>query len=499
MPLVRIPTPLRPLCGGSPEVEVSATDVRGALAAIEARHPGFGSRILDADGQIRELVSIFVAEEDVSGLDGLDTSLATDDVLTIVPPIAGGSSVKDLLTALRLTVPETDPAGAAQELGTGPAGVAPLLLDVREADEWQTGHVPGATHVPRGVLEMRIEGIEPDRSRRILLYCAGGNRSLLAAESLQRLGYANIASVAGGFARWKDEGRPVKAPVVLSPDDRRRYARHLSIPEVGEEGQARLLASKVVLVGAGGLGSPAAYYLAAAGVGTLTIVDDDVVDESNLQRQILHDTRSVGRPKVESARERLLALNPGITVHGLQERLAPGNVERVFAGHDVVLDGCDNFPTRYLVNDACVRLRIPNVHGSVYRFEGQATVFWPGKGPCYRCLYPEAPPPELAPSCAEAGVLGILPGLVGMLEAVETIKVLLGIGRTLTGRLLVIDALEASFTELKLRRDPACRWCADGAPFPGYEGAERSCASPGGGAGSVAQPDRVISVVGVPR
>lgn len=387
------------------------------------------------------------------------------------------TTLADLLKRARERVKEVSPAEAAAE-ASSPGGRAPLLLDVREDDEWQAGRIEGAVHVPRGLLEMRVESVEPDRSRRILVYCAGGNRSLLAGEALQSLGYADVASVAGGFKRWKDEGRPVQtAQAGLSVEDRRRYARHLAIPEVGETGQQKLLASKVLLVGAGGLGSPAAFYLAAAGVGTLTIVDDDVVDESNLQRQILHDTRKLSWPKVESAREALLALNPGITVNAVKERLTSANVERLFAGQDVIIDGCDNFPTRYLVNDACVKLRLPNVHGSVYRFDGQATVFWPGKGPCYRCLYPEPPPAELSPSCAEAGVLGILPGVVGLLEAVETIKILLGQGSVLVSRLLVYDALGASFTELNLRRDPDCRWCADGAPFPGYVDYEAFCSS----------------------
>jgi molybdopterin/thiamine biosynthesis adenylyltransferase/rhodanese-related sulfurtransferase len=382
-------------------------------------------------------------------------------------------SLQDVLRELRERIEEIDGAALSEEARTR----APLVIDVREPDEWQAGHVPGAAHVPRGVLEMRIEPLEPGRSRRILLYCAGGNRSLLAAEALERLGYTDVASLAGGFRRWKEEGREVVLPHAFSDADRRRYARHVVIPEVGEEGQAKLLRSKVLLVGAGGLGCPAALYLAAAGVGTITIVDDDVVDETNLQRQVLHDTRGIGRPKVESARETLLALNPGIEVVAVRERLGVDNVERLVGGQDVVLDGCDNFPTRYLVNDACMKLGVPNVHGSVFRFEGQVTVFWRGHGPCYRCLYSEPPPPELAPNCAEAGVLGVLPGVVGLLEAVEVIKLLLGIGTPLTGRLLAYDALAASFTELKLRRDPACRWCADGAEFPGYVTYDESCAS----------------------
>ena len=277
----------------------------------------------------------------------------------------------------------------------------------------------------------------------------------------------------------------METPHVLDQQERERYGRHLSVPEVGEEGQARLLESRVLLIGAGGLGSPAAYYLAAAGVGTLGLVDDDVVDRSNLQRQILHTDARVGKLKVDSARETLLALNPSLTIEAHPTRLTADNVEGLFDGYDVIVDGTDNFPTRYLINDACVKLRLPNVHASVYRFDGQATVFWPSRpdepGPCYRCLYPEPPPPEMAPSCAEAGVLGVLPGVMGLLQAVETIKLLLDIGRPLVGRLLQYDALEQRFTELQLERDPECGYCADGVEFPGYQEIVTSCRVPVGG------------------
>jgi len=387
------------------------------------------------------------------------------------------TSIHDLLKALRESVAETDPGLVAERL-EGPDGERPLLIDVREHHEWEEGHVPGALHLPRGFLEMRIETLVADRDMAIVLYCAAGNRSLLAAESLARLGYGRVESLTGGIKRWKDEGRALQIPETFSDGDRKRYARHVAIPEVGEEGQRRLLGSRVLLIGAGGLGSPAAYYLAAAGVGRLGIVDDDLVDVSNLQRQVLHATSRIGRPKVDSARQALLDLNPGIEVVGFQERLNSGNVDRIFGeGWDVVVDGCDNFPTRYLVNDACVKHGIPNVHGSVYRFEGQTTVFWPGRGPCYRCLYPEPPPPGLAPSCAEAGVLGVLPGVIGLLEAVEVLKILLDLGDPLVGRLAVYDALAASFLELKLRRDPDCAYCAEGTEFPGYVDYELFCSS----------------------
>ena len=311
--------------------------------------------------------------------------------------------------------------------------------------------------------------------------CAGGVRSLFAAENLRQLGYEDVASVAGGFNRWKSDGLAVETPRVLNAAERERYGRHLLMPEVGEAGQARLGESKVLLIGAGGLGSPAAYYLAAAGVGRVGIVDHDVVERSNLQRQILHTDERVGTSKVESARRTLLGLNPTIEVVGIERRVTSANVEEIFAGWDVIVDGSDNFPTRYLVNDACVKLNVPNVHGSIYRFEGQVSVFWPGyparRGPCYRCLYPAPPPPELAPSCAEAGVLGVLPGVVGTLEAIETIKLLLELGDPLVGRLLHYDALRQRFTELTLAADDDCGVCAPGRDFPGYVDYEEFCSA----------------------
>lgn len=341
------------------------------------------------------------------------------------------------------------------------------VLDIREPDELALGTVPGSRKIVRGFLELRIEDEVADKSTPLLVICAGGMRSLFAAEALRNLGYNQATSIAGGFNAWKREGLPVETPESgLSAADHERYSRHLLIPEIGEEGQKKLLKSSVLLVGAGGLGSPAAYYLAAAGVGRLILVDDDKVDRSNLQRQILHSERTLGRPKVESARETLLALNPGIRVEAHPVRLVAGNAPALVAAADVVIDGADNFATRYLVNDTCVRLGKPNVHGSVFRFEGQVSVFWPAKGgPCYRCLYPSAPPPELSPSCAEAGVLGVLPGVVGLLEAVETIKILLGIGDTLCGRLLHYDALQARFHELKVARLSDCPACVRG-EFP---------------------------------
>jgi molybdopterin/thiamine biosynthesis adenylyltransferase/rhodanese-related sulfurtransferase len=339
----------------------------------------------------------------------------------------------------------------------------PLLVDVRESDEWEAGHLPGAVHVPRGHLESKIEGEAPDRSRPIVTYCASGIRSVFASRTLAEMGYTDVVSMAGGFQGWKSQGLPWETPTILSPEQKVRYSRHLLIPEVGAAGQAKLLESKVLLVGAGGLGSPAALYLAAAGVGTIGIIDFDVVDLSNLQRQIIHTTDRIGEKKVDSARKSLLALNPGINVIGHDEMLVADNVERVISGYDVILDGTDTFETRYLLNDAAVIAGIPVVHASVFRFEGQLTVFKPFDGPCYRCLYPTPPPPELAPGCSVAGVLGVVPGIMGLLQTNEVLKLLLGIGETLAGRLLLFDALEGSFTELKLRRDPACPVCSDSA------------------------------------
>jgi molybdopterin/thiamine biosynthesis adenylyltransferase/rhodanese-related sulfurtransferase len=350
------------------------------------------------------------------------------------------------------------------------------LIDVREGDEYAGGRLPGALHIPRGFLELRIED-KAGHDEELVLYCAGGTRSALAARTLQLMGYTRVASLAGGFNRWSDAHLPVEKPVVLTPAQKERYRRHLILPEVGEEGQARLLKSKVLLLGAGGLGSPAALYLAAAGVGTLGIVDADVVDLSNLQRQVLHTHERAGQPKVESARVAIEALNPDVKVVPFAERLTSANALRVLEGFDLVLDGGDNFPTRYLLNDACVMQGKPNIHGSIFRFEGQVTTFVPGQGPCYRCLYPSPPPPELAPSCAEAGVLGVLPGIIGLFQANEALKLILGVGQPLMGRLLTFDALGTRFQELKLRRDPKCPVCAPGARVELID-YEQFCASP---------------------
>jgi molybdopterin/thiamine biosynthesis adenylyltransferase/rhodanese-related sulfurtransferase len=355
------------------------------------------------------------------------------------------------------------------------SGVPMVLVDVREKDEVKDGTIPGAISVPRGFLEMQIEQKVPDKGAPVVLYCAGGTRSALAARTLADLGYGRVESASPGFVRWKDLGYPIEKPPQLTEAQRDRYSRHLLLPEVGEVGQAKLLASKVLLLGAGGLGSPAALYLAAAGVGTLGLVDADVVDASNLQRQILHATSRVGTPKVESAEKAIRDLNPDVKVIKFQERLTSANVERIFGGFDVVVDGCDNFPTRYLVNDASVFLDKPVVHGSIFRFEGQVTTFVPRKGPCYRCLYPEPPPPHLAPSCQEAGVLGILPGVIGVIQATEAIKLILGRGTSLAGRLLTYDSLRMRFGELKLRRDKGCPVCGEAPTIKSYIDYEGFC------------------------
>ena len=360
------------------------------------------------------------------------------------------ASFRDLLAQAKGQITEITPADAEARIAAGNV----LVLDVREPDEYDQGALPGALHIPRGHLEAQIEGKATDRDQEIVVYCAGGVRSAFAAKTLQELGYTNVLSMAGGFGKWKDEGRAWRQPVTLTADQRNRYQRHLLLPEVGVEGQAKLLESKVLMLGAGGLGSPAALYLAAAGVGTIGIVDMDEVDESNLQRQILHNLDRVGLRKVESARQTLSKLNPDVKVVTYDTRLDASNIMDIMSGYDVVVDGADNFPSRYLLNDASVKLGIPVVHGSIFRFEGMVSVFHPKEGPTYRDMVPEPPPAELAPSCAEAGVLGVLPGIVGSIQALETLKILLGLGEPLIGRILSVDTTEMSFRVFKLRPDP---------------------------------------------
>ena len=376
--------------------------------------------------------------------DGRDAGTESTSVMT---------SYRDLLAQAKQNIREVSPEAAESELGEA------QFLDVREQDEYDQGTIPGSIFVPRGHLEAQAESRLGTKDEPVVVFCAGGNRSAFAAETLQQLGYTDVVSMAGGFGRWKNEGRPWITPAALSTEQRNRYGRHILLPEVGEAGQQKLLESKVLLLGAGGLGSPAALYLAAAGVGTLGIVDMDVVDASNLQRQILHNMDRIGERKVDSAKKTLTALNPDVDVVTYDVRLGADNVLDVIDGYDVIVDGTDNFPTRYLLNDASLLKRIPVVHGSIFRFEGMASVFLPYEGPCYRCFLPEPPPPEMAPSCAEAGVLGVLPGIVGSIQALEAIKVILGLGDPLVGRMLAYDALEESFRTFKIRRDPECPAC----------------------------------------
>ena len=354
-----------------------------------------------------------------------------------------------------------------------------VLVDVRDPNEWANGYIPGATLVPLSELTERIRDVVPDKSRPVVLYGAVGARSLRGAEALSELGYERPVSVSGGIVDWLARGYPSTLEETLAPDQRERYSRHVLIPEVGEAGQLQLLQTSMLLIGAGGLGSPSALYLAAAGVGRLGIVDDDVVDESNLQRQVLHSTERLGEPKAQSAKRTLEELNPDVEVVTIQERLTSENVDEILEqGWDVIVDGADNFPTRYLLNDASVWHDIPVVHGSIFRFEGQTTVFKPHTGPCYRCLFPQPPPPELAPSCAEGGVLGVLPGVIGSLQANEALKLALGIGDPLIGRLLLFDALSTSFTEVAIRRDPDCPVCGDNPTITEYIDYVEFCAGP---------------------
>ncbi len=362
----------------------------------------------------------------------------------------------ELLRQVKSQIDEIDPSKVRELIDEGVA-----IVDVRETEEFAAGHLPGARHVPRSYLETRIEGVVADRDAQIVLYCQSGNRSAYGARTLtEDLGYTNVSSMTGGITLWKDRGYEVLVPRTLSPEQRDRYSRHLLIPEIGTEGQQKLLDAKVLLLGAGGLGSPTALYLAAAGVGTLGIVDDDVVDMSNLQRQVIHSTQRIGIPKVDSAEESIHALNPDVNVVKYQTRIDASNIMEIIDGYDVIVDGVDNFPTRYLLNDASVRLRIPVVSASILGFDGQLSVFAPYEGPCYRCLFREPPPAELAPSCGANGVLGVLPGTMGLLQATEVVKLILSIGEPAIGRLLLYDALGATLTEVKVHRDPDCPICS---------------------------------------
>jgi molybdopterin/thiamine biosynthesis adenylyltransferase/rhodanese-related sulfurtransferase len=389
-------------------------------------------------------------------------------------------SARDYLASVKQQIREETAQEAAERLVVEPR---PVVLDVREREEYEQGMIPGSIHIPRGNLETRIESRVPNRSTPVVIYCASGTRSAYAAKTMADLGYTDVVSLAGGFSGWKQNGYDWTLPRTLRPDQFERYSRHVLIPEVGEEGQLRL-------IGAGGLGSPAALYLAAAGVGTLGIIDADVVDASNLQRQILHTVDRIGTPKVDSAEATIHALNPDVAVVKYAARLTSENVLDVITGYDVIVDGTDNFPTRYLLNDASLVAGIPVVHGSIYQFEGSVTVYKPHDGPCYRCQFPEPPPPELAPSCAEGGVLGVLPGVIGTLQATEAVKLVLGIGEPLVGRQLRYDALAMEFFELKMHRDPECPVCSKDPNDIEFIDYEQFCAMPGR---AVARPEEAIA------
>jgi molybdopterin/thiamine biosynthesis adenylyltransferase/rhodanese-related sulfurtransferase len=362
----------------------------------------------------------------------------------------------ELLRQVKSRIEEVDPSEVNELIHEGAT-----VIDVRETEEYAAGHLPGAKNVPRAYLESRIEGVVPDRSTQVILYCASGNRSAYGARTLtEELGYEHVRSMTGGITLWKDRGYEVDVPRTLTAEQRERYSRHMLVPEIGIEGQQKLLDAKVLLLGAGGLGSPTALYLAAAGVGTLGIVDDDVVDLSNLQRQVIHTTDRIGTPKVDSAEQSIHAINPDVNVVKYQTRIDASNIVEIIKDYDVIVDGVDNFPTRYLLNDATVRLKIPVVSASILGFDGQLSVFKPYEGPCYRCLFREPPPAELAPSCGANGVLGVLPGTMGLLQATEVVKLIVGIGEPAIGRLLLYDALGATLTEVKVHRDPECPICS---------------------------------------
>jgi molybdopterin/thiamine biosynthesis adenylyltransferase/rhodanese-related sulfurtransferase len=400
-----------------------------------------------------------------------------------------GKTSKNILDEARKDVQQIDIEQARRMLEQGA-----VIIDVRESDEWRQGHIPQAIGIPRGFLELRVEEKVPDRKTPVIMQCAVGTRSAYASRAMRELGYENVYNLTGGFNAWKDRGLPWEADRQFSQDELTRYSRHFVIPEVGEKGQARLLDSKVLLLGAGALGSPVALYLAAAGVGTLGLVDFDVVDLSNLQRQIIHTVDRIGTPKTESAQKQIAAINPGIKVLRHDVRLTSENVMEIIKPYDVVVNCGDNFPTRYLINDACVFSKKPLVDGAIFRFEGNATVFYPDKGgPCYRCLYPEPAPPDMAPSCAEAGVLGALPGLIGSIEALEAIKLLIGAGNSLIGKMVYFDTLsDRDYVRiLKIRKDPSCPVCSEHPTQTGLIDYEAFCGlGPSAGTnGSSAHPD----------
>jgi len=461
---VLIPVPLRSRSSGDSSLDLNAGTVAEAMTVLVTRHPGLQPQLFGADGRLRTFVNLFLNGQDIRMADGLATKLCDADELEIVPAIAGG--VHRDLSAWRAELQTTIPAIEPEALHNDADGA--VVLDVRTSEEWDAGHLSSATHLDRGFLEARIETLVPDRGTPIVCYCESGLRSLFAAQSLLTLGYRRVSSLTGGFAAWKAANLPVTRTDPAEKLALQRYKRHLSIPEVGPEGQMKLNDSSILIIGAGGLGCPAAFYLAAAGVGRIGLVDHDTVDASNLQRQILYRPDMLGQLKATSARTTLLGFNPLITVEAYPERLTAERAHVLFGQYDVILDATDNFSSRYLINDAAVVAGKPVVHGAVYRFDGQASVFGLADGPCYRCFSAEAPPPELAPSCAEGGVLGVLPGIVGLVMATEAVKLLLGIGRPMSGVMTHYDALAGTFRTLRFARRDDCLACGRTRSFPAF-------------------------------
>ena len=478
MATVYIPTPLRRLTGGQSKVEVPGETVGEVLRNLDAQYPGIAERLFDDNGNVKRFINVFVGDSEIRTLQGLDTRVSEDASISIVPAMAGGQdghgngqraprplTREQLMARVLSQIKEISVQDLASLLKQREDVV---VIDIREPHEVEKGQIPGAKVVPRGFLELWIDDLVRRPDQPVVIYCAGGVRSALAAKALQDMGYPNVYSLAGGYSAWEGAGLPTQKPRIFTPEQRERYSRQVILPDVGEEGQAKLLDARVLIVGAGGLGSPVALYLAAAGVGTIGLIDHDRVDLSNLHRQVLYTTEDIGRPKVEVAAERLRAMNPDVNVITYDEPLFSDNALDILREYDVVINGTDNFPTRYLVNDACVLLRKPLVDASIFMFEGQVTVYRPAVpelgiegGPCYRCLYPDPPPPGEVPSCAEAGVLGVLPGVIGTLQAVEAIKLILGVGEPLVGRLLMYDALSQEFRVLKVARNPECPVCGD--------------------------------------
>jgi molybdopterin/thiamine biosynthesis adenylyltransferase/rhodanese-related sulfurtransferase/molybdopterin converting factor small subunit len=470
---VRIPTILRPAVGGADRVAAAGSNVGEVLRGVAEQYPRFESLVFERDGSIKRYMSVFLGDQDVRHLRGQDTPVPEGSELVVLVAASGGATggYEDLVADARRRIRETSAAELAARLDD-----PPVIVDIREPHETATGSIPGAVLVPLGILERTIPRVVASRDAEMVLYCSVGSRSALAAAVLAEMGYSAASSLAGGITAWRIGGYPLQMPA--EPGGEARHSRHLVLAEVGAEGQQRLAASRVLIVGAGGLGSPAALYLAAAGVGTLGIVDFDVVDVSNLQRQILHDTADIGRRKTDSAAEAIGRLDPGVVVETHPARLEASNVVGIASDYDLIVDGTDSFPVRYLINDAAVRLRKPLVHGSVLRFEGQVTVVDPYRGPCYRCVFPAPPPPEVSPSCSEAGVLGAVPGVVGSLQAVEALKVLLGAGDPLVARLLVYDGLAGEARVFSTARDPDCPACSDPDSPPPIVDYDETCRVP---------------------